>query len=171
MKRISLCIATALLLLLGAAPANACSCLPPPPPAEAIEEADAVLLGRVVETQRTGDNINEGELIATVAVEKSWKGPGGEVAVHTPPNSAQCGLGFSEGERWVIYASKRDGVLHAHLCTRSTTGDPVQEEIDALNSVTGFGGDSDGGCGGPLAASGQALGLVGLAAMLRRRRA
>jgi hypothetical protein len=45
-------------------------------------------------------------------------GPGERVAVSTANNSAACGIAFSAGERWRIYASLLpDGILETGLCS------------------------------------------------------
>ena len=69
--------ATMGLLVATPSPASACSCMEPPAPIEALEDADAVFLGEVVETRHV-DGEFDGELFARIDVEEVWQG---EVAV------------------------------------------------------------------------------------------
>lgn len=113
--------------------ASACSCEEPPPPTEALEDADAVFLGEVVETRVVGDEF-DGELIARIAVEEIWKGEVTElVDVRTQPESAMCGYHFTAGGRDLIYAQSGDADDYpTGLCTRTAPADTAQEDLAAF---------------------------------------
>lgn len=58
----------------------------------------------------------------TFAVETVLKGPaddgiGSEIVVATAGNSAACGMAFSPGERWRIYATLTDGAPQTGSCS------------------------------------------------------
>lgn len=144
--------------------ASACSCMEPPAPTEALEDADAVFLGEVVETRIVGGDL-DGELFARIAVEEVWKG---EVAnlvdVRTQPDSAMCGYHFTAGDRDLIYAHQGDdGSYSTHLCTRSAPADMADEDLAA------FGEGQEPVAGEQLADDGPSwlvLSLAGLAVLV-----
>jgi len=124
--------ATFAILIAAPSPAWACSCAEPPPPTQALDEADAVFLGEIVETRRVGGEF-DGELIARVAVEEVWKGEVAElVDVHTEPDSAMCGYGFTAGDRDLLYAQHDDDSYSTHLCTRSAPVEAAEEDLAAF---------------------------------------
>lgn len=125
--------ATMALLLMAPSPASACSCMEAPAPTEALEDADAVFLGEVVETRGTGGEF-DGELFARIAVEEVWKGEVAElVDVRTQLDSAMCGYHFTAGDRDLIYAQQGDdGGYSTHLCTRSAPADAAGEDLTAF---------------------------------------
>ncbi|WP_199350874.1 PEP-CTERM sorting domain-containing protein [Haliangium ochraceum] len=107
--------------------AEACSCMRPPPPQEALAAADAVFEGTIT-TVESGDN-----LVATFAVERAWKGVAKDtITVATGLNSAMCGLGFAEGERWLVYAMLDGDELRSSLCSRTARSADAADDLAAL---------------------------------------
>jgi hypothetical protein len=113
-------------------PAVACSCVQPPPPQAALEQADAVFAGTVVTIQRTGQL--SATLIAEIEVDEVWTGEVFEtVTVTTAGDSATCGVDFTTGARWLVYAELDDGSgLSTHLCTRTARATQATADFDAL---------------------------------------
>src|SRR5690606_6032663 len=109
---------------------RACSCIAPPPPKVAAEQASRVFEGEV-----TGIERGEGGVVATFHVLRGWKGVSEqEVEVRTADSSAACGLGFAEGQRWLLYAYEDGGQTHAGLCSRSTQSANAAADIAALGA-------------------------------------
>lgn len=151
-------------VILVPGPASACSCVEPPPPAEALEDADAVFLGEVVETRVVGGEF-DGELIARITVEEIWKGEVTElVDVRTQPDSAMCGYHFTAGGRDLIYAQSGDADDYTTgLCTRTAPADSAREDLAA------FGEGREPAAGEQLAEDGPpwiVLSLAGLAVVV-----
>jgi hypothetical protein len=113
-------------------PAVACSCVQPPPPQAAVGQADAVFAGSVVTIQRTGQA--GAALIAEIEVDEVWTGEVFEtVTVTTAAASATCGVNFTTGTRWLVYAELDDsGGLRTHLCTRTARATQATADFDAL---------------------------------------
>ena len=148
----------------------ACSCRVSSP-REAIEWADVVFAGLVVETARDAEGINDGSLFATIDIAKVWKGNlGGRIVVRTAPNSAQCGYYFEKDKRYLVYAVvNADGVLSTNSCSRTNLLERADEDILALEVPLLV--EDDGLCGGPTnIAAMQAMFFVFLVVVLRRRR-
>lgn len=141
-----------LFLFVGVESAQACSCVPPPPPSEAVAASDAVFLGKVIKTRRTGSGINEGNLLATFRVRHIVKGDLQEdVVIETGPNSAACGVPFEKGKEYLVYASMQDGQLRTHLCTRTALVESASTDIEELEIEDLPDEDKKaprGGCGG-----------------------
>ncbi len=177
--------------MLGAERASACSCMEMDV-ATAVERADAVFEGRVVEVVRGADP----SLPVRVRLEvvQQWKGVDDEhVTVETAADSAACGVAFEEDTSWLVYATRADGVLRTGLCSRTKRIEDADEDRAELGAgvVPVDVSESDGveepaheppargGCAscavttrsrpGPLRTL--AIGLAVAALVLRRRRA
>lgn len=105
--------------------AEACSCAPPQGTArDSLAARDAVFSGRVVGLRlpRRGPDGHreEGTLIASFEVERSWKGRFGQgVEVRTAISSAACGFPFRLGQRYLVFASGHPKLLGTNLCART----------------------------------------------------
>lgn len=141
MKRISavsIWMASVAVLSLGlvaatAGEAQACSCMVPPPAQEALEDADAVFVGKVL-----GGEARDRTLEVRLAVERRWKGAESEeITVRTATSGAACGFSFAEGERYLVYGYEHEGVLRVSLCSRTQPLDRAGEDIEALDRVVG----------------------------------
>jgi hypothetical protein len=82
-------------------PACACSCMPNPNMSERVAKADAVFVGRLVDTKTNGQSKT-----LTLAVDTVYKGnvsPKQEIV--TPRDSAGCGLEIQGKEPWIVFGS------------------------------------------------------------------
>ncbi len=119
--------------------AFACSCIPSPPPIEALEESTAVFSGTVLRVDRGLLGIGDlpGSISVTFDVERSWKGVTEKtVVVETSSDSAMCGYGFKESEKYLVYTHEVSGSLHTGICSRTVLLANAQEDLDALGSGT-----------------------------------
>jgi hypothetical protein len=105
-----------------APPAQCCKCVVegPTPVKEALAQAKAVFVGRVVESHL----INEEYVLFVFAVDRSWKGAREQrVTLRTGRNEGICGFPFMTGEDYVVYAfgqvNERDPTLETNICTRT----------------------------------------------------
>lgn len=115
-------------LLTGAREARACSCVPPPPPATALARSASVFIGEVVSVTAEGQQKR-----VRLTVDERFKGEGDElVTLLTPAQSAACGRNFVKGTRYLVYAEEVEGVLHDHLCSRTTSLDQAKDDLEAL---------------------------------------
>lgn len=130
-------LAATMVLVVDVGPALACSCAPPPPPSEALDEADAVFAGAVVDTRLEGREV-DGERVASIEVVKVYAGDVTEVVeVSTEATGAMCGYGFEVGTDELIYASQEDdGTYRTHLCSRTTSLERAAEDLEALGEGT-----------------------------------
>jgi len=133
-----------LTLLASLPPVFGCSCVLPSPPCVALEYADAVFVGRIVEispieSEGAGSGVIRPinlfrRVRVTFALEYPFQGPETEtIEVVTPYWDAMCGLGqlMGVGDAWLIYAYRRDEELETHLCTLSRRLRP-DYDIDAI---------------------------------------
>lgn len=104
-------VAAALSVMLAAPVALACSCQPRTI-GQIIADADVVFHGEVTSVRREGPGI-----AARIAVTRVIKGASGfEAVVHTPADSAACGLPLQQGQAVRIAAMTRGGMLFTNLC-------------------------------------------------------
>ena len=160
----------------------ACSCMGPGSPSEALEEADAVFLGRAVSVTK----VDGYSLLTEFDVATVWKGPVSRtIHIGSGASEAGCGYVFTEGEYivYAYYSEYREG-LWTGLCGRTTElsrgmedlaelgeGERPGEEVVAATSETAASG---GGCSASrdaidLAFVGLLVGLVCFG--VRKRRA
>ena len=169
-------------LLVGEA--AACSCHARTTPQEALQAADVVFYGRILEVREVpGERPYDGYRLARFAVVRSWKGTASsEIEVRTSIDS--CGIGFAENTSMLIFAHHPHGLLHTNICSGSrgrtqagpaivALGRPqfIFEENKMFDDII-VGDDQGGGglCGGPdnLAAL-QGLSFIFLGLLWRRR--
>jgi len=113
MIRVALSI---LISILAVPSALACSCMSPPPPLEALDEATAVFIGRIVCADPT--DIERG-FDYTIEVHRVWKGvSASEVLVNTD-DVAMCGLMMQVGDTYLVYAYGDLEALSTNNCSRS----------------------------------------------------
>lgn len=121
------------MVLAGAAAAEACSCAPPPRPKKALEQAAAVISGKVTKVEDAG----EGEKVVAIEIAASWKGgEEKEITLYTANNSAACGYDFKKGTSYLVYAHmvKRGEVkvLGTNICTRTALLTEAKEDLKEL---------------------------------------
>lgn len=109
--------------------AAACSCATPADPIQAADASNSVFVGKVVMLDSSEKN-----LIATLRVSKRWKGDlDPELTVYTALSEASCGFKFEKGKDYLVYAEKKDGLLHVSQCSRTKLLAEAKEDLDALN--------------------------------------
>ena len=105
-----------------------CSCLPPPAPQQALRDVDVVFSGTVVSIDSAG--LQKAVLFDVTEV---WKGvSGSQVVVHTPNDSAACGIEFGVGTSYLVYARTVDGELSTGLCDRTAELSLATADVQAL---------------------------------------
>ncbi|WP_404450677.1 hypothetical protein LG329_09935 [Virgibacillus necropolis] len=116
----------------------ACSCAEPGTVTEVLNRDGAtVFSGRVVKKvdqskldmlQSSADPIS-----VLFQVDKTWKGVNqSQVIVKTARSSASCGYEFTLNERYLVYASERDGELNVNLCSRTQSITDAQADLEVL---------------------------------------
>ena len=102
-------------------PTAACSCIMPPPADIALSEADAVFSGEVLEVNKSKEN--NGKTIV-FKVGETWKGiDSTNISIFTGNDSASCGIDFTVGKEYLVYAhtldSTGESILSTTLCDRT----------------------------------------------------
>ena len=124
------------LFSLGSTPAAAaegCACEARPANAvHARSHYQSVFAGRVSDVRE-----QDGKLLVTFAVGRSWKGPRGEtIAVSTPRDG--CGVAFEAGRDYLVFASGERDALTTDTCGTSELS-VAGSAIHQLNLNGGFG--------------------------------
>ncbi|HEX6039407.1 hypothetical protein [Longimicrobium sp.] len=152
-----------LLMLAGAASppcadAALCKC-PPPPVADELARSEAVFTGVVTrigeprgevvvrETRTTVDSATgfpvitatygwEGErgIPVTLRVDRAWKGMAAGDSVEVL-DSELCGVGFQQGEAYVVYAVRENGALRTSYCMRTRSLPHAADDARVLDSI------------------------------------
>jgi hypothetical protein len=134
--------------LLWAGTGEACVGPGPGPPDAELVRCPFVFVGRVVAIRDTAITDTARmlsrmrvwrERIATVRVERSWKGVPRDtlVEVHTPQQSGMCGFPFERGRRYLIYASlDKCGAIATSSLTRTTSRRSAAADFRALGRAT-----------------------------------
>ncbi len=134
-------VISALCFLGSVGSAYACKCAVPGSPSEELEKSDAVFAGTVVSIDHSfdprvtpykpGDRTTVGFDVSMV-----WKGAVHErTYITTPPTGGSCGLAFSEGEPYIVYASagaSGDAGYQASTCSRTALLQHAQADLEAL---------------------------------------
>ena len=109
--------------------AHACSCNMPEASA-ALQASAAVFEGRVLSTRVVGDRLE-----ATFRVTQAWKGiDTEEVVVGTISHESMCGVPFTEGSVWLVYAESAEGMFHTGLCHRTRLRAEADEDVQAFGA-------------------------------------
>lgn len=118
--------------------ASACSCVMPPPPEDALDEANVVFSGEVVEIIEN-KKLFGGSYGKTVhfKVDKAWKGTvESEMVITTGNDDGDCGFSFEKGQNYLVYASISnmyvEGTLSTTICHRTTKISNATEDLNAL---------------------------------------
>jgi len=94
-----------------------CSCSPPPPPLDALKVAYSVFVG----VPRSVRQLSESRKVFEFEVVEGLKGDlKSKVSVVTGIGNGDCGIPFSMGQRYLVYADRSEKQLSAHLCSRTT---------------------------------------------------
>jgi hypothetical protein len=120
-KRYSASGLVILLLIAGEKTLNmaaACDCAPPPAAREALKQASAVVLAKVIKIE--DDPVTRNWKV-TLQAERWWKGQGQTVTVFTIKSGAACGYRFDVGVRYLLYATSDGQRLYVNQCSRTRT--------------------------------------------------
>ncbi|MDN4606954.1 hypothetical protein [Sporosarcina highlanderae] len=120
--------------------ASACSCIAPPPPEDALEKANAVFTGEVVEIEEKrklfGGFIGKK---VQFKVDKAWKGiDESEIVISTGQSDGDCGFSFVKGQKYLVYASvssmyeENNYSLSTTICHRTTELTNATADLNAL---------------------------------------
>ncbi len=139
-----------LLLALTPGATNACTCNGPAHPAVAVEQSDAVFLGRVLfvaygdhDTQvdclelrgGTQARFESDLLIACIRVDHAIKGTSeaSTVKVTTASHGPACGASLRLGEDYILYAAeRREGAFRTSSCTRTSIVSEANTDLEFL---------------------------------------
>lgn len=109
----------------------------------ALKAADAVFAGEVINVSEQGKRKSVEMNLITL-----WKGElTGKVNIFTPTDSAACGIDFTVGEKYLVYASvdannPSDQRLNAWLCSRTRSLSKRQADIPYLGKEKKIGKSS-----------------------------
>jgi hypothetical protein len=134
-----------LMLLSAAEQANACSCIRSPSPCAAFSDASAVFVGTVISFSTLSSEHSDGsrkyqfiEKVARFSIEQAYKGvSGAEVEVFTGQGDSDCGYGFEQGKRYVVYAYRgsESDRLATGICSRTALASKANEDLQFLNGL------------------------------------
>lgn len=119
--------------------AEACTCVVGAPICDTFWKTDAVFAGEVLEIAPI-PNPSGRQFMAhkrvRFRVEQSWRGAvEGTVEITTGSGGGDCGYGFEKGERYLVYASARDGALSTSICSRTRPLARASEDLDYLKAA------------------------------------
>jgi hypothetical protein len=165
---LQLITAMALLWGLMALPdaASACSCVDPGTAQQRKENNHAVFDGTVIAVKPSSLSIFQSgakALKASFHVHEVWKGQvTPELTVLTAEGSDSCGAELKEGERYLIYASERNGKLETSLCSGNTLYSEAGEQLAEFGSGSVPPAPSEGLQAGESSLSGVAVWVSGI---------
>jgi hypothetical protein len=143
--RIGILAAMIVVIPFSIAPATTapCDCFYYPSHQRAFREAKAVFIGEVTKVDRKAELPEDVSYVyqaITFKVIKSWKGPKGQVRTWEDGMHLTCvEWKFEEGQKYLVYAEPRDGVLVVNgYCSRTrqleTKDADALKEFDELNN-------------------------------------
>ncbi|MCL6603186.1 MAG: hypothetical protein K6T94_09955 [Paenibacillus sp.] len=119
--------------------AYACSCAEYPDPNKAIEEAEAVFAGEVlnIKEERKQKGIVgaiEYRDVNLFEVQETWKGINqSQVMVYDNGHDESCGVNFEENKSYLVYTYKnKEGDLYTSLCSRTAEISKAGEDLTVL---------------------------------------
>lgn len=118
-------------------PAHACSCAAFPDPLTALNRADAVFSGKVLHLKEEKIDSGDTKWKALMEIDRTWKGINQSQAwVYTNyGGSAACGMDFTEGETYLIYAHITEGNrIETSICSRSADLTQAGDDLRELGS-------------------------------------
>ncbi len=123
------------LILTASQPVQACKCVLPTVQS-AREDASALFEGRVLAITDLGVDASatNGELKATLAVVRTWKGLDRDerIDVFTNGSGAACGYTFAKDVSYLVYAREHEGRLYVSACSRTRPLADASEDLQAL---------------------------------------
>ena len=135
-----------------ASPAYACSCAESEPPARAFSTTPAVFHATALASTSSsgysrswitellyGIGIGSGNYGQEIPFEviSSWKGVDKtHVLIHTGFGGGDCGVGFNQGDEYLIYAYGNDDNLETNICTRTRPISRASDDLTYLGGLT-----------------------------------
>ena len=136
---VALAVNLLLALIFNVEEAHACSCVSGITPEESLQKSDAVFSGEVVEVDENFTPGSSGPHLGPVTfdIEESWKGVSEEpVVVHGYGYGPDCGIGFSVGDRYLVYAHRGgevgDGPLETSICEGTKLLTDAETDLGSL---------------------------------------
>jgi hypothetical protein len=114
--------------------ASACSCTPIGEVHQVINFTKAVFVGRTLRVVKTARS-----RVVTFEVTETFKqrSPGMDrVNVHTPPDEGSCGIDFTVGAVYLVYADETSaGGLGSHYCSRTRLASRASADLAFLRAL------------------------------------
>ncbi|MCA0754157.1 hypothetical protein KP806_03800 [Paenibacillus sp. N4] len=116
--------------------AAACTCAEPVSVQEIKQRSHAVFEGKAVSVKESSLALfGSSSKAVSFQVNEVWKGQvAPTITVITAGASDSCGFAFEEGERYLVYASERDGNLEAGLCGGTMHQSAAGEQLAVLGN-------------------------------------
>jgi hypothetical protein len=132
-KLLALGVTLGLVALLVPSQSEACRCVPPRSPKDNLAAHDAVFQGKVIYAAPVGPNA-VGQRSYVFRVSKIWKGNlPNRVKVLSNASPVACGMSFSHGRSYLIYASMGTGrTLSTSSCSSNKSGAAIAADARAL---------------------------------------
>jgi MYXO-CTERM domain-containing protein len=154
-RRIAVTVAIATTIVLAPRQSEACSCARPPEPQVALARADAVFVAEIQSVVREGAST-----LVRARVKRAFKGVGVKagktVEIHTGLGGGDCGVRFTAGSSWLVYAHEPSLAdphapkgLHAGLCSRTTELANAAKDLEALDAPKDAGAPSSASSASP----------------------
>ena len=115
-----------------------CECLMYKSSQDALRNADAAFVGRIIASRDTvlikGEGPGDPYLVFTFLVERRWKGPdSAQIEVVTPFHSTACGASFSRLEPYLVFAHRnRQDLWETTSCDFNRPSSDAKRHIRAL---------------------------------------
>ena len=115
-----------------------CECLTYKSSQDALRNADAAFVGRIIASRDTllikGEGPGDPYLVFTFLVERRWKGPdSAQIEVVTPFHSTACGASFSRLEPYLVFAHRnRQDLWETTSCDFNRPSSDAKRHIRAL---------------------------------------
>jgi hypothetical protein len=116
--------------------ALACSCVEPLPPRDALEVADSVYSGRVLEIVELDEGLDGYMYAYEMELFASWKGIAEERLILKTTDPAMCGVSLQVGVSYLVYADRTNEVLDANNCSRTQALKDADEDLEELGKPT-----------------------------------
>jgi hypothetical protein len=127
--------------------ADACSCISSGPPCQAFFQSDVVFVGTVRSITAASNTESDSHpferRVVAFAVERALRGIEGSILnldVRTGMGGGDCGFAFTAGERYVVYAYRRRGVLITVSCSRTRLASEAADDLAYFAALPATGG-------------------------------
>ncbi|QHJ69547.1 hypothetical protein [Planococcus halotolerans] len=119
------------------AAASACSCIEPPGVAEELERSDAVFSGKAILVDEKPVLFSAATRSVVFQVAQVWKGPAhSQIKIKTGQGDGDCGINFSAGQEYLVYAVKSEmygaNELTTIICDRTAVLSQSQGDFAVL---------------------------------------